>query len=100
MIDRRTAHTVGSMSIFLVERYLADIERAELSALPARLEAATAQLRESGIEITYLDSTFLPEDECCFCRFDAPSLHATELANRIAGAPFSRISSAVALEGP
>ena len=86
------------MPIFLVERYLADIERPELSSLPARLEAATSQLRESGVEITYLDSTFLPDDECCFCRFDAPSQHDTELANRIAGARFSRISAAVTLE--
>lgn len=85
------------MAIFLVERYLADIERQELTALPTRLQAATAQLRESGIEISYLDSIFLPEDECCFCRFEAPSLHATELANRIAGAPFSRISAAMKL---
>jgi Protein of unknown function (DUF4242) len=86
------------MTVFLVERYLADAERQELDVLPARLAEATAQLRRSGIEITYLDSTFLPEDECCFCRFEAPSLHATELANRIAGAPFSRISAAVTLE--
>lgn len=86
------------MAIFLVERYLADIERPQLDALPARLADATAQLRASGIEITYLDSTYLPEDECCFCRFDAPSLHATQLANRIAGVSFSRISAAVALK--
>ena len=83
--------------MFLVERYLTDAERSQLDALPARLADATAQLRASGIEITYLDSTYLPEDECCFCRFDAPSQHVTELANRIAGVPFSRISAAVTL---
>ena len=86
------------MAVFLVERYLPDIERPQLEVLPARLEEATAQLRAGGIEIRYLESTYLPEDECCFCRFEAPSLHATELANRIAGAPFSRISAAVTLE--
>ena len=98
MIGRRAPLTVAAMAIFLVERYLADIERPELAAMPARLDAATASLRERGIEITYLDSTYLPDDECCFCRFDAPSAHATELANRLAGAPFSRISAAVTLE--
>lgn len=86
------------MAIYLVERYLVDVERRELDGLPARLRAAVAQLRASGIEITYLDSTFLPEDECCLCRFDAPSVHATELVNRLAGAPFSRISAAETLE--
>jgi hypothetical protein len=85
------------MPIFLVERYLADIDPRELRTLPERLQAAAAQLRQSGIEIDYLDSTFLPEDECCFCRFESPSAHATELVNRIAGIPYARISAAVAL---
>ncbi len=85
------------MTIFLVERYLADIERQELEGLPARLDAAATRLRQSGLEVTYLDSTFLPADEYCFCRFDAPSLHATELVNRIAGAPYARISPTVRL---
>ncbi len=98
MIAWRVTPTVAAMAIFLVERYLADIERPELIAMPARLDAATASLRERGIEISYLDSTYLPDDECCFCRFDAPSAHATELANRLAGAPFSRISAAVTLD--
>ena len=87
------------MAIYLVERYLVGVERRELDDLPVRLRAATEQLRASGVEIVYLDSTFLPEDECCLCRVDAPSVHATELVNRIAGAPFSRISAAEAL-GP
>lgn len=85
------------MAIYLVERYLADIDAQELHALPSRLEAAAAQLRAGGTEIAYLDTTFLPEDEYCFCRFEAASLHATELANRIAGVPYSRISVAVML---
>ena len=85
------------MTIFLVERYLADIDRQALKALPARLEAAATKLRRSGVEVTYLDSTFLPEEEYCFCRFEAPSLQATELVNRIAGAPYARISPTVRL---
>jgi Protein of unknown function (DUF4242) len=85
------------MAIYLVERYLADTDRQELLALPERLAAATAQLRESGIEVSYLDSTFLPDDEYCFCRFEAPSAHATELANRIAGVRYARISAAMVL---
>jgi hypothetical protein len=86
------------MAIYLVERYLADIDPQALRALPERLEAAAAQLRLGGTEIRYLDSTFLPEEESCFCRFEASSVHATDLANRIAGVPYSRISAAVTLE--
>jgi len=85
------------VAIYLVERYLADIHPGDLQALPGRLRAAAAQLRAGGTEISYLDTTFLPEDEYCFCRFEAPSLHATELVNRIAGVPYARISLAVVL---
>jgi hypothetical protein len=85
------------MTIFLVERYLADIDPQALRSLPRQLETATAQLRATGTEITYLDSTFLPAEECCFCRFDASSMDAAELANLIAGAPYSRISEAILL---
>ena len=85
------------MAIYLVERYLADIGHEELDELPERLRAATAQMRAGGVAITYIGSTFLPGDEYCFCRFEAPSAHATELASRIAGIPFARISEAVEL---
>jgi hypothetical protein len=87
------------MAIYLVERYLADFEPRALRELPERLRAATAQLRARGTEVRYLDSTFLPDDEYCLCRFEAGSAHATELANRIAGVPFARISPAVVLDG-
>ncbi|HEX8975407.1 MAG TPA: nickel-binding protein [Solirubrobacteraceae bacterium] len=86
------------MPIYLVERYLAGIDREQLSALPERLAAAARQLRAGGVDVAYLDSTFLPEDEYCFCRFESPSAHATELANRIAGIPYARISAAVSLD--
>ncbi len=97
MIVPAAAPTVAAMAVYLVERYLADIGPDEIRTLPGRLEAATAQLRASGTEIQYLDSTFLPEDEYCFCRFEAPSVRATEIVNRLAGVPYARISPAVAL---
>jgi hypothetical protein len=83
--------------IFLVERYLADADPRMLGKLPQRLETATAQLRARGTEITYLDSTFLPQEESCFCRFEARSEDAVELANRMADVHYSRISVAILL---
>jgi hypothetical protein len=85
------------MTIYLVERYLADVDPLDLQRLPERLEATSAQLRAHGTEIRYLDSTFVPEEEYCVCRFEAASLHAIELANRLAGVPYARINAAVAL---
>jgi uncharacterized protein with GYD domain len=89
--------TVAEMAVYVVERYLADIGPDEIRTLPRRLEAATAHLRATGTEIRYLDSTFLPDEEYCFCRFEAPSVHAAEIANRMAGVPYARISAAVPL---
>lgn len=85
------------MAVYVVERYLADIGPDEIRTLPRRLAAATAQLRANGTEVRYLDSTFLPEEEYCFCRFEAQSVRATEIANRIAGVPYARISPAFPL---
>jgi hypothetical protein len=85
------------VTIFLVERYLADVHPEVLSSLPQRLGAATAQLRAQGTPIRHVDSTFLPDEECCFCRFEALSAEAVALANEIADAPYSRISPGVML---
>ena len=83
------------VGIYLVERYLPDIGAAELRSLAERLERASASLCREGTPVRYLDSTFMPEEESCFCRFEAPSLHATALVNRLAHAPYARICAAV-----
>ena len=83
------------VGIYLVERYLPDIGADELRALAGRLEHASATLCRDGTPVRYLDTTFMPEEESCFCRFEAPSLHATALLNRLANAPYARICAAV-----
>jgi hypothetical protein len=80
---------------YLVERYLPDVGSAELRSLADRLELASERLSREGTPVRYLDSTFMPEEETCFCRFEAPSLHATALVNRLAHAPFARICAAI-----
>lgn len=89
--------TFAAMTIFLVERYLADVHPEVLRSLPQRLEAATAQLRAQGTPVRHVDSTFLPDEECCFCRFEAATVEAVALANQIADAPYARVSEAVVL---
>jgi Nickel responsive protein SCO4226-like len=83
------------VGIYLVERYLPDTGAGELRSLVERLEDASARLCADGTPIRYLDTTFMPEEESCFCRFEAPSLHAIALLNRLANAPFARICAAV-----
>jgi hypothetical protein len=74
---------------YLVERYLPGITEQELTEATARLRAAAE--REA---LCYLGSTFVPAEEACFCRFEAPSREAVERACRRADVPFARITEA------
>jgi hypothetical protein len=87
------------MAVYLVERYLPGIDGDGLRALVERLEGAGAQLRAEGTPVHYLGSLFLPGEESCFCRLEAPSADAAARLNELAEVPYARISEAVALEG-
>lgn len=85
------------MAIYLVERYLPGIDAEGLRALVERLQDASAQLRADGAQVRYLGSLYLPGEESCFCRLEAPSAEAAARLNDLAGSPYARISEAVAL---
>jgi len=87
------------METYLVERYLPGIGRDGLRALTERLGAASADLRARGVAVNYLGSLYLPQEESCFCRFEASSANAAVHVNELAEAPFARISLALALGG-
>jgi Protein of unknown function (DUF4242) len=83
--------------IYLVERYLPGMAPAELERPLERLKETTLELQRDGFEVRYLGSTIVPEDEACFCQFEAPSEELVAEANRRAGVQFDRIVSAVAI---
>lgn len=78
--------------VYVVERYLPGVPRAELERQLERI----AQLTR-GTQVEYLGSTIVPDDEACFCQFDGPSADAVAEANRRAGLRFDRIVAGVAL---
>jgi hypothetical protein len=78
--------------IYVVERYLPGVSRAELERQLGRLERVTR-----GTQVDYLGSMLVPDDEACFCQFDGPSEEAVAQANRRAGLPFDRIVVGVTL---
>jgi len=84
--------------VFLVERFLPGLDEAALRALGERLEAAGAELRARRVEVRWLGTLALPEEETTFCRFAAGSCEEVRLANELAGAPFERIARALAVE--
>ena len=68
---------VAAMPAYLVERYLPGRDR-------AWLEAALARLRRPQTKAAYLGSTYVPEDDSCFCRFEAETADDVRDANEIA----------------
>lgn len=78
--------------VYVVERYLPGVSRAELERQLERLERVTR-----GTPVQYFGSTIVPADEACFCQFEGPSEEAVAEANRRAGVPFDRIVPAVAV---
>lgn len=80
------------MPTYLVERYLPGRDR-------DWLEAALARLHGDRRGVVYLGSTYVPSEESCFCRFEAPSAEQVRDVNEIAGVPFARIVAATELAG-
>ncbi len=80
--------------LYLLERFVATQERA-LAAEQALV--AAARLAEERTAIRYLGSIFLPEDETCFCLFEAGSRSALERLGERAGVDYERIVPALKL---
>jgi hypothetical protein len=84
--------------VYVVERYLPGLTRANLLPGLSKLESAIEDLRAEGSVVRYLGSTIVLHDEACFCQFDASSLAAVTEANRRADLPFDRIVPAVLVQ--
>jgi hypothetical protein len=52
------------------------------------------QLSADGEQIRYLGSTFVPDEESCFCRFETSSAALVVEVCRIAAFPYARILEA------
>jgi hypothetical protein len=79
------------MNDFMVEAYVPGLTASELEEAGARLAAAARELAAHQIALRYVGSTFIPEEESCFCRFEAASAADVRHACERAGVPFARI---------
>jgi Protein of unknown function (DUF4242) len=84
--------------VYVVERYLPGLSRADLLPRLSRLEPVIEELLGEGSLVRYLGSTIVLEDEACFCQFEASSVAAVTDANRRADLPFDRIVPAVLVQ--
>jgi hypothetical protein len=80
--------------VYLVERYLAAPDAADLAAAVGRLARACHATAGSAAPVRYLHSTFVPADDTCFCLFQAASSEAVRAVNALAHFGFDRISDA------
>lgn len=84
----------AARSAYLVERYLASTDGAELAAAAGRLILACEASTGTAMAVRYLSSTLVPADDTCFCLFEAASSDAVRAVNVVAGFDFDRISVA------
>jgi Protein of unknown function (DUF4242) len=82
----------------MVERYLPGTDRDAVAGAAARAASAAAELTRQGRPVSYLGSTFVPDEESCFCRFEGCDAEAVREANRRADVPFWRVVEAVYIE--
>ena len=84
--------------VYVVERYLPGLSRADLLHRLSRLEPVVEKLRGERSVVRYFGSTIVLEDEACFCQFEASSVAAVAAVNRRADLPFDRIVPAVLVQ--
>ena len=85
------------MSVFMVERDLKGISMEALGGAQKAAIAKAAEMRRNGTEISYIRSTFAPQDGRCMCLFNAPSAEPVKQLNDEAGLPYTRVVEALDL---
>jgi Protein of unknown function (DUF4242) len=76
---------------YLVERYLPGVTERQLDESGERLAAAAARLSAEGLEVRYVGSTFVLQEESCFSGFESASAEGVQRACEQAGVRFARI---------
>ena len=85
------------MSVFMVERSLAGISMEDLGGAQRAAIAQAKQMSDKGERISYLRSTFAPDDGRCMCLFEADSEAQVRELNDNAGLPYDRVVTALDL---
>jgi hypothetical protein len=77
---------------FLVEFYVARTDDAAVARCSQGAREAAEAFAREGTRIRYVRSLFVPEDETCFCIYEADSADAVLAAARRAGLPADHIT--------
>ncbi len=85
------------MAIYLVDRFLPGIAVEQLVLKQQAVLRTIPQFAARGKPVSYLRSTFVPEEAHCFCLFQSISAKAVQEVNEAAQFPFTRIIEALEL---
>jgi hypothetical protein len=92
-----TTELDASATTFLVERYLPTAAISGLTDSVARVAFLCAQSLRDGAGVRYLQSTYLPTEDTCFCLFEATSPDAVRAVNAAGHFVVDRITVAVVI---
>jgi hypothetical protein len=73
------------MASFVVEVYAPDLGRSDLADVARRAEAVARDLRGEGVQVRYLRSVLVPEDDTCFHHVEGPTADAVRRLSERAG---------------
>jgi len=83
------------MTEFLVEFYLPRTDAAALGRSVRRARRAAEEQTRQGIQVRYLRSMYLPDDESCLLLYEADSAEAARRAAALAAIAFERVSEVI-----
>jgi hypothetical protein len=85
------------MSTYMVERNLKGISMDDLGGAQKAAISKAAEMKAAGTEISYIRSTFAPEDGRCMCLFEAGSEADVKRLNDDAWLPYDQVVEALDL---
>jgi len=85
------------MTVYLVERDLKDIDLAALAGAQQAAIKQAAAMRDQGVQVRYIRSTFVPNEGRCMCLFEASSSDIVRALNDDAQIPYGRVVEAIDL---
>lgn len=100
VVESRSALThrkERDMPQYMVERHLAGFPPEQLPAAAAAAKQRAEELTAEGTDVRYVRSTYVPENERCYCLFEASSQASVEETQKRAGLPYEHIREAAFL---
>ena len=85
------------MSVYMVERSLAGISMDDLAGAQQAAIRKADEMNAAGTSVSYIRTTFAPEDGRCMCLFEATSAEDVQRLNDEAGLPYDRVVPAMDL---